>query len=85
LNYNKIKGLNYSLNSLNKLFINKDIKIYILLDMEHETIFQMIKKFKKKLSFVDYTVIYLALKNNGKVLCFDNQILKIIKINLPYF
>ena len=53
--------------------------------MEHETIFQMIKKFKKKLSFVDYTVIYLALKNNGKVLCFDNQILKIIKINLPYF
>ena len=85
MNYNKIKGLNYSLNSLNKLFINKDIKIYILLDMEHETIFQMIKKFKKKLSFVDYTVIYLALKNNGKVLCFDNQILKIIKINLPYF
>lgn len=45
----------------------------------------MIKKFKKKLSFVDYTVIYLALKNNGKTLCFDDQIIKTIKTNVPYF
>jgi len=41
-------------------------------------IYEIIKKFRKKLSFADYTVIYLALKDNEKILCFDEELNKTI-------
>ncbi len=73
------KGLDYALDILEKLKINKDVIIRTINEEEFELIINLAKKLKKKLSFVDYVVIYLALNDRYKILCFDDQIIKIFK------
>ncbi|HLC86176.1 MAG TPA: PIN domain-containing protein [Candidatus Nanoarchaeia archaeon] len=72
------KGVDYALMIFEKLKNNKDIIFYQLSEEEIKKIYEIIKKFRKKLSFADYTVIYLALKDNEKILCFDEELNKTI-------
>ena len=77
LNYKK--GIDYALGILQKLDNNKDINIKSYNEKEWNSIIQLISKVRKKLSFVDYTIIYECLRTNEKLLCFDKEIIKTIK------
>lgn len=72
------KGVKFALEVLNKLSINKDIINYRFNEAEYETILRLIKKLKKRLSFVDYIVVYLCLKNSERPLSFDEDIKRLV-------
>ncbi len=73
------KGLDFSISVVEKLNKNKKILIYRLDEKEFESIIELAKNVKKKLSFVDYSVIYLNIKIGERLLCFDNEIIKVVK------
>ncbi len=73
------KGVVYSLEVINKLKNNKDIIIYKIDYKESELIFEFVADIKKKFSFVDYIILYLALNTHEKLLCFDDELVKIVK------
>lgn len=73
------KGIEYGLEVLNKIESNKEFSIYKINDIEWISTIEFMKKLKRKLSFVDYLVIYFALKNHhNKILSFDKEMNKVI-------
>ncbi|MBS3152646.1 PIN domain-containing protein [Candidatus Woesearchaeota archaeon] len=72
------KDINYALEVIDKLGKNNDIILYRIEEVDWTAIIRLVNKVKKKLSFVDYSVIYLCIKNGEKALCFDNEINKIV-------
>jgi len=80
LNYKK--GINFVLNVIEMLERNNDIIIYKIGEKDWDSIFNLIKQLNKKISFVDYSVIYLSLKIGEKILCFDDEMNKIISKNI---
>ncbi len=73
------KGVLFALQTMEKLEKNERIYFYRLEEDEWSSIKQLIRRFQRKMSFVDYIVVYLSLKNRERVLCFDRQILQLVK------
>ena len=74
------KGVSYALEILTKLLHNKDILIYHLEEEEWLSIKKFIEEKNKKMSFTDYLVAFLALREHKKILCFDEQIIKLAEV-----
>jgi|GEM_PF-937781 len=74
------KGIIYSLEVLTKINKNKIFSIYNIDETESHLVLELATKLHKKLSFVDYAVISFTLKNNDLLLCFDEEMNKLIKI-----
>jgi len=74
------KGIIYSLEVLTKINKNKIFSMYNIDETESHLVLELATKLHKKLSFVDYAVIYLTLKNNDLLLCFDEEMNKLTKI-----
>lgn len=77
------RGMQYAGNVLNKLDKNKNFFIFRLDENEWFYVIQLAVNTNKKLSFVDYAVISLALKNNEELLCFDEGINKLVDTLRP--
>ncbi len=77
------RGMQYAGNVLSKLDKNKNFFIFRLDENEWFYVIQLAVNTNKKLSFVDYAVISLALKNNEELLCFDEGINKLVDVLRP--
>ena len=72
-------GTELALGFLQSTQENKDFLAYYLTPEEWQEIPKLACALKKKLSFADYFVIYLCKKTGEKPLCFDRQLLSILK------
>ena len=77
LTYNK--GLEFALEVLKRIHFNSELAIYPVTQHETNEIFILAETIKKKISFADYCVVYLCNKLDMKPLCFDKQILSLLK------
>lgn len=73
------KGIEYALTIIEKINKNKEFDIHKLDREEGNFIIELAIKIRKKISFVDYSVIYTFLKIREELLCFDEDLLKIVK------
>ena len=73
------RGVTYALDIIEKFSKNKNIHIHKLDDNEWSSVLQLAVKLQKKLSFVDYSILYLYLKFREPLLCFDEEIIKLTK------
>ncbi len=62
-----------------KLETNKNITIYPLTQSEMRDVFAFAEQTKRKISVADYCVAYFAQKLQTDVLCFDKQLLSLIR------
>ena len=72
------KGINYMFSVLEKINKNTSFLISRLENNECCSVLELALKINKKLSFVDYAVLYLALKTNDSLLCFDVELNKLV-------
>ena len=68
------KSVQYALEIIRKLENNRNIFIYEIDEEERKVIIRMVQRYRIKMSFTDYVVAYLTLKNNEELLCFDKQV-----------
>ncbi|MBS3174965.1 PIN domain-containing protein [Candidatus Woesearchaeota archaeon] len=78
------KGVDFALNIIEKIKNNKDIEIYYFNESELQLIINLANKIKKKISFVDYCILYMCLKNGEKFLCFDKELMGLLKRNYDF-
>ncbi len=74
------RGVKYALNILELLEKNKNFLLLNSDENEWVAVINLAKNLKKKLSFVDYSVINLVLRTNEDLLCFDDELNKIVKV-----
>ncbi len=77
LNYKK--GIDFALKTIELLTNSRNISIYYFDEDEFDEIFDIVRKLSLKLSFEDYSIVYLARLRNESLLCFDKEIYKAIK------
>jgi predicted nucleic acid-binding protein len=68
------EGVGFALECAKKIISNQRTVLYRLEGDEEARIFELAGKISKKLSYVDYSIIYLARKHNHRVLTFDRQL-----------
>lgn len=73
------KGISFALEVINRFKQNKEIIIYTIDNNEKEDIDILITQLMKKISYVDYLIIYLCLEKNKKVISYDQEILSFVK------
>ena len=73
------KGIDSALSAVEDLQKNKNIIIHKIEENEFNSIMELAIKLKRKISFVDYSLIYFYLRTRDKVISFDSELNKIIK------
>ncbi len=73
------KGLKFCLEVIAKIKNNKDIILAKFDEKEINAIFNLAIKINKKISFVDYAVLYYQMTFGEGILCFDNELINISK------
>ena len=73
------KGVLFSIDALGQIRSNKSFIIYPLSQNEVDSIFGLMGRIRRSLSFVDYSVLYLAESRNEGILTYDKQMQSVIK------
>jgi len=74
------RGFDFSLRVSDELLQNERIIVYYPDEDEILETIELMNKTKKKMSMIDYEVAYFAVQKKEALLCFDKQILSLVKL-----
>ncbi len=73
------KDIEFALGALEQVQMNARFEFYSLTPAEAAGVFDWMKRVRRDLSFVDYSVAYLAKQRGEKLLSYDKQLLSLLK------
>jgi predicted nucleic acid-binding protein len=69
----------FALSISEQILTTNRFDLYFIDEREWFDIFDLVKKYKIKMSLVDYQVVYLSFIKSQPLLCFDKQIISLCK------